>query len=143
MIKYESDSNVIPPVSTPEFKIEETTLKMTPAVAVTNIKEIYPNAIITKSDGTDISATEEQIGTGYKITIDGIEYIAIKYGDINGDGKVKASDYVLIKNYIMTEQSNFNDTQKIGADVNKDGNIKASDYVLIKNYIMDDSMIGL
>lgn len=139
----ENLENNLPLVSTEEFKIEETNIKMIPSVSVNKIKEVYPNAVIIKNDGTDITATEEQVGTGYKITIDGIEYMAIKYGDINGDGKVKASDYVLIKNYIMEEQSNFSEQQKTAADINKDGNIKASDYVLIKNYIMDGSKIGL
>ena len=85
----------------PEFKIEETTIRMTPEVGVDNLKTVYPDVIIKKADGTDITSTNELIGTGYKIVIDNIEYTAIKYGDCNGDGKIKASDYVLIKNYIF------------------------------------------
>ena len=58
-----------------------------------------------------------------------------KLGDVNNDGNITASDYVLIKNHIMGTTS-LNDTAKSAADVNKDGSISASDYVLIKNYIM-------
>ncbi len=58
-----------------------------------------------------------------------------KLGDVNNDGNITASDYVLIKNYIMGTTT-FNDTAKSAADVNRDGNISASDYVLVKNYIM-------
>ena len=58
-------------------------------------------------------------------------------GDVNGDGKVTASDYVLVKNSIMGTY-NLTDNQKEKADYNNDGKITASDYVLIKNKIMED-----
>lgn len=56
-------------------------------------------------------------------------------GDVNGDGNISASDYVIIKNYIMGVVSLTN-SQKDVADVNKDGLVNASDYVMIKNHIM-------
>ena len=58
-----------------------------------------------------------------------------KLGDVNNDGNITASDYVLIKNHIMGTAS-LDDTAKSAADVNRDGSISASDYVLVKNYIM-------
>ena len=59
----------------------------------------------------------------------------VKKGDVNNDGNITASDYVLIKNYIMGTMT-LSEEAKRAADVNGDGNITASDYVLIKNYIM-------
>lgn len=56
-------------------------------------------------------------------------------GDVNGDGEISASDYVLIKNHIM-ERKLLDSKAQESADVNKDGEISASDYVLIKKYIM-------
>ena len=58
-------------------------------------------------------------------------------GDVNGDGKITSSDYVLIKNYIMGTR-NLSDNEKNYADYNGDGKITSSDYVLIKNYIMNN-----
>lgn len=57
-------------------------------------------------------------------------------GDVNGDGKITSSDYVLIKNYIMGNNQ-LDEKSKIYADYNGDGKITSSDYVLIKNYIME------
>ena len=115
-----------------------------PNTTVNKLKETYKDAIIVDKSGNEITG-ETLVGTGSKIKINGEEkYTIIKLGDVNGDGKIKASDYVLIKNYIMTpEKSNLNEIQKIGADINKDKNIKASDYVLIKNYIMSGTQIKL
>ena len=61
----------------------------------------------------------------------------IKKGDVNRDGKITSSDYVLIKNHIMGIKL-LDETSKIYADYNGDGKITSSDYVLIKNYIMNN-----
>lgn len=58
-------------------------------------------------------------------------------GDVNRDGKITSSDYVLIKNHIMGT-SILSEEAKIYADYNGDGKITSSDYVLIKNYIMSN-----
>lgn len=98
--------------------------------------------------GTGISAipgatnSSSTFGTGAQINFEGKTYNLVVLGDVNGDGKIKASDYVLIKNYIMSNGS-LNDVQKKAADINKDSSVKASDYVLIKNYIMYGNKITL
>ena len=58
-------------------------------------------------------------------------------GDVNKDGKITSSDYVLIKNYIMGTRD-MTEEEKKYADYNGDGKITSSDYVLIKNYIMNN-----
>ena len=64
------------------------------------------------------------------------EDIEIKVGDVNSDGKISPTDYVLIKNHIMQIKILEKDNEKKAADVNKDGKISPTDYVLIKNHIM-------
>ena len=96
--------------------------------------------------GTDLAKigndAEGELKTGAKIKVNGKEYTAVVMGDTNGDGKVKATDYMRIKNYIMNS-SNLTDSQKHAADVNGDGKIKATDYMKIKNYIMRISSINI
>ena len=58
-------------------------------------------------------------------------------GDVNKDGKITSSDYVLIKNYIMGTRE-MSEEEKKYADYNGDEKITSSDYVLIKNYIMNN-----
>lgn len=113
-----------------------------PNVTASIIKEGYPTATVVDKSGKEISE-KTLLGTGAKIKIDGVEtYTIIKLGDVNGDGKIKAGDYVLIKNHIM-ETNKLKDNALKGADVNRDGKIKASDYVLIKNHIMETTKISL
>lgn len=85
------------------------------------------------------------VATGDKVIItsgnETKEYYIVIYGDVNGDGNIKASDYVLIKKSIMGNKTLSGANLK-AADVNKDGKVKASDYVLIKNNIMGSYKIS-
>ena len=65
------------------------------------------------------------------------EYECLIYGDINGDGKISAMDYTLIKNHIMDVKKITDTNMKLTADINGDNKISAMDYTLIKNDIMD------
>ena len=66
----------------------------------------------------------------------GIGEIQVKLGDVNNDGKISPTDYVLVKNHIMQVKLLQTDIEKKAADVNEDGKISPTDYVLIKNHIM-------
>lgn len=122
------------------FKIEESQLKCEPATTAENIKEKHSDAVIKNANGETI--TSGNIGTGYTITIGNNTYTVVKMGDVNGDGSVKATDYMKIKNYIMGI-STLDQYQKIASDVNGDQSIKATDYMKIKNYIMGISNIEI
>lgn len=80
--------------------------------------------------------------TGSKISLDSKTYILIILGDVSGDGKITASDYVKIKNKIMGVTS-MNEVAQKATDVNRDGKITAADYVKIKNHIMNASKITI
>ena len=78
----------------------------------------------------------EEVGTGYKINIDGKEYIIVKRGDANGDGYVKANDDLIIKDYIIGTNNNLKDEYLQASDVTNDKAVKANDYLKIKDHIM-------
>ena len=97
-----------------------------------------------KNQKSEIIEYSKNVATGYKVydkTANKV-YNLIVLGDVNGDGEIKATDYMKIKNYIM-EEAQLDDYQKIAADVNRDGQVKATDYMKIKNYIMDSIEIKL
>ena len=82
----------------------------------------------TENDDTGNVSTEENVAIMK-------EEKEILKGDVNNDGKITSSDYVLIKNHIMGTKE-LTEEEKKYADYNEDGKITSSDYVLIKNYIM-------
>lgn len=61
----------------------------------------------------------------------------LKKGDVNGDGKLSPSDYVLVKNHITGASTLKDEKAQKAADANADGKISPSDYVLIKNCIIE------
>ena len=103
------------------------------------------NAIIKLKDSSSKEKNTGVLATGDKVEItvgnETKEYEVVVYGDVNGDGVIKATDYVRIKNYIMGNSS-LNGVYMEAADINKDGNVKATDYVKIKNHIMGTGSIS-
>ena len=92
--------------------------------------------------------TDKIIGTNTRVEIlrenEVVQtYICKLYGDINGDGKISAMDYMLIKNKIMEVKDITGTIEKDVADVNKDGKISSLDYMLIKNDILDVKKISI
>lgn len=103
----------------------------------------YPDENIPNNGEVDNPKDDEgQEESGNKNENDNQEEITqVKKGDVNADGKISPTDYVLIKNHIMHIRLLQNDLEKKAADVNEDGKISAKDYVLIKNHIMYGSEI--
>lgn len=56
-------------------------------------------------------------------------------GDINGDGKITPSDYVMVRRQILGTLS-LKGNGRVTADINGDGKISPSDYVLIRRHIL-------
>lgn len=85
------------------------------------------------SDGTVTTGTVLQVTypDGKKETAT----IVIR-GDVNGDGKVTALDYVAIRNHIMDARILTDGAKLLAADINKDTRVTAEDYVKAKNIIM-------
>lgn len=109
----------------------------------TNIAVNPPYEVTFKSKSNSTLTDNALIGTGTKILIaepDSGEIVdiitLIIRGDINGDGLIKSSDYVFIKNHIMTT-SLLTDIYLQAADFDNSGTVKSSDYVKIKNLIME------
>ncbi len=56
-------------------------------------------------------------------------------GDVNGDGRINTSDYVLAKRCVLGTVT-LSSAQKTRVDVNADGRVNVSDYVLLKRHVM-------
>ena len=121
--------------------------------ALTQVNGTYWDKIQTNNGMYGYVARETyNSATGYKLYLVPVEEIVnneentngesptenqITLGDVNGDGKISATDYVLIKRHIMQTKLIEDESQKLAADVNEDGRISATDYVLIKKIIMN------
>lgn len=114
----------------------------------TTNKEVAEAIGMTKFKVTDSKnktiSNDSNAATGYTFTNTeyNTSYSMVVLGDVNGDGNIKASDYMKVKNYIM-KTGTLTNIQKRAADVNLDGSIKASDYMKIKNYIMGTTSISM
>lgn len=56
-------------------------------------------------------------------------------GDLNGNGKIDAGDYMLLKRYCLGTIG-LSDVQTALSDINKDGKINATDYMMLKRAVL-------
>ena len=70
----------------------------------------------------------------YVLSFGEIEEEAYTKGDVNGDGKVNAGDYVAILNYVR-KKIDLTEEQLQRADANGDGKVNAGDYVTVLNMV--------
>lgn len=130
-----------PDIGKADFKIDGENIVMTPATTVKSIKDKYAGAVVKKADGTDISGTEDSIGTGMTVTIDEKTYTVVKYGDVNGDGTINSADLLKIQKYLLGVAGLQSDFVKKSADANKDGVINSADLLKIQKYLLKVSNI--
>lgn len=151
---YESESTYklyLVPVNEETSNDEANTIKNDKVKINTQTNEVItiPNAtakdftnllnteVVVKNAKGEVLSADSKLGTGCIIND---TYTISVLGDVNGDGEVKSTDYMAIKNVIMGTKE-LSDLAKSAADVNNDGNIKSTDYMKIKNYIMGNTEI--
>ena len=99
------------------------------------------------SKGNGISGGNIATGQTLKITISENETIktytltVVEKGDVDGDGRIRAVDYSLVKNDLLGIKKLSGAFAK-AADIDGDGNIRAVDYSLIKNDILNIKKIS-
>ena len=67
-------------------------------------------------------------------TVNVVTKPTVSKGDVNGDGRINAGDYVAVLNYVR-KKINLTEEQLQRADVNVDGKVNAGDYVTILNIV--------
>lgn len=126
------------------YKLDESKKQviMEPKTTVKHLKDKGEKLTkATDKNGTELKDSD-LIGTGAKLTINGKEYIAVKLGDVNGDGVINTGDTFLIKQVIV-EVKKLDGVYKDAADVNRDGSINTGDSFIIKKEVQEIVSIKL
>ena len=89
-------------------------------------------------DSDNVVVSKSLVGTGTTITLttNGITLDTITVmviGDVNGDGRVRSNDYLLIKKHI--ESPTFTGVKLEAANVNGDASVNTTDYLRVKRHI--------
>ena len=103
------------------------------------IINVKSDAVVTIYNSKGEVKTTGVIATGDKVNIiigtENKTFDVVIYGDVNGDGKIKANDYGIIVDHVVKGTA-IDGVYKIASDVNKDGKIKANDYGIIVDYVV-------
>ena len=127
-------------LQTNDSYIGNITVKTSVSSISSKIKNINNNVNVNiKDKNNKDKGTSSVLATGDKIILklnsEEKTYTVYVYGDVNGDGEIKANDYLMIKDKIMGKY-NLSGVYAKASDVNKDGKPGANDYLMIKDYIM-------
>lgn len=116
--------------------------------AIVNSLMKIEGAKVTCYNGTSNTISSGKVATGQKIYISMeiekklyvyILDVVIK-GDVNGDGKISALDYVKVRNH-LDKKSTLENAFGKASDASGDGKISALDYVKIRNQLDGKSII--
>ena len=77
----------------------------------------------------------EYAGTGAIVSVDGQTAELVVRGDLNGDGRITASDYLLLKRYVL-RMSALSAHQIEAGKVGGGDRLGASDYLLLKRAVL-------
>lgn len=104
---------------------------------ISNLNGLSNDYQVKNLNGNIIKDQNGLVGTKSTIISGEDTYMVILLGDVNGDGKISALDYVKIKNHIMETSIMSDNALLISADLNEDGKISTLDYIRVKNHIMN------
>ena len=92
--------------------------------------------VVKKSNGTQVTSGIIATGMTISITTQGktVNYSVVVRGDVSGDGKQSALDYVILRNY-LDKKSTLNGAYLKSADSSRDGKVSALDYVVLRNHL--------
>ena len=93
-----------------------------------------------KKDGTEV--TEGLVGTGYKVNIDGTEFVAVKKGDNSGDGVIDSMDLYLMIQY-MLENKSFDEYEKRATDLDGNNEVDSMDMYLIIQHMLGNRDLNI
>ena len=109
---------------------------------VLTVKDVVESEIfkgkVSAINGVAVSSLNVAVGTGDRVTTtDGTDYTIIVYGDVDGNGRINASDALAVERYNV-DMEELSDVQKEAADIGEnDGKINSSDSLRIKEYNVD------
>ena len=139
-------------LSTEKYKIGENNIKdyedgdkyISRITKETKLKDYINNLktngeiTVTKEDGTKLTE-EEYVGTGMKLTVtkdkEKIELKIAVSGDLNGDGKVTATDLSTINQTIL-KTTKLENEYKLAADLDENNNITATDLSTLNKMLL-------
>ena len=98
-------------------------------ISVSDVENAFP--------GKTVIASENQLGTGDEVTIEGATYTIVVYGDANGDGVINTGDAVIVKR-AAAELTELTDVQKVALELNGDEKVNTGDAIRIQRVAAGD-----
>ena len=87
-------------------------------------------------NGNEVTNTSSAIGTNYTLKTNNNTYKIVVKGDVNGDGKISALDYIAIRKHMIKSDLIIDLYKTNASDMNNDNTISALDYIAIRKIMI-------
>ena len=98
------------------------------------VKHFENDAAVINNKGETVG-TGELICSGYTVTIGNSQFCIAVKGDVNGDGDINSTDYILIRLHFLKINQLDNEYLK-AADTDLNGFVDTTDYISVKRHIL-------
>ncbi|PKM63304.1 MAG: hypothetical protein CVU97_00985 [Firmicutes bacterium HGW-Firmicutes-21] len=119
---------------------DNTIRSIVPGTTVSGLKDLLASVQNVSKDGFVLPGSEP-VGTGYNIIRSDGTFKAVVLADVNGDGRITAADYLIIKRHFLGTYVLENE-YLLAADIDEDGAIRSIDYLAVKRHFMGTHDIG-
>ncbi len=102
-------------------------------LGVDDLKAALPDGEVKK--GSKVLGSDDLVSTGSVLTNDSAKFTIVVIGDVSGDGKVSAQDYIKIKRQVL-KTTTLNGAESLAADIHENGTVNARDYLQIKRHVL-------
>ena len=105
---------------------------------IMNSLDITSSSIVVKNSSNQVVENDSaSLGTGSVIELANSSYTIVVKGDLNGDARITALDYISIREHIMELNIISNQYYFRAGDMNGDSRISALDYIELREVIMN------
>ena len=111
-----------------------------PGTTVSELKALLASVQSVSNEGTVLSGSDS-VGTGYSIIRSDGTFKAVVLADVNGDGRISAADYLMIKRHFLGTYV-LSGEYFHAADIDEDGSVRALDYLAVKRHLLGTYPIG-
>ncbi len=103
------------------------------------VSNAYYNTIVTVYDkeGNALSGTSDKyIGTGFKVKLNGTLYDTVVMGDVDGDGQIRALDYIKVKRVYLGSLGDLSSLSKEALGITDGSKVRAIHYLLLRRAVI-------
>jgi len=134
------DNIVVNSNQTAKLNKDTNIITATPSVTIENISELIGTINSIKDKDGNVVDISHKLGTGVVLND---MYTIVMLGDANRDGNINSGDLFYVQKFLISENKELSDIDKISMDVNKDSKVNSGDLFYIQKFLLGNTIFSI